>query len=47
MNSVKGDQIPALLFLQRDFENPTDELLLFVGYVGMGISWKEEKEKEC
>ena len=44
MNSVKGNQVPTLLFLQRDFKNPTDEHLLLGGYMWTAIGWRDKNE---
>ena len=43
MDSVKVDQVPAHSLFQGDFENPLDELLLLVSYVGRRTSYNQEK----
>jgi len=39
---IKGDQVPTLPLLKRDFKDPTNEGLLLVNYDRMDTSWKRE-----
>ena len=39
VQSVKGDQVPTLSFLEWNFKDPTDEGLLLVNYIRTNASW--------